>query len=432
MIHAAKLAHTKSLESRHRMHATHVSRTHREAPSVFLKGPEGSGKATICRTLSGALFPPSGVLWLDMTQFSSTAGVVQLVGPPAGTVGHSEGGILTRLLRRHRHCLVVAQNIEAAHSSVQRLLASMLQQGSLRDGHRELSCRHMWLVATSHVSTGVAEGSGSEGSGSDTQKGHGSPKQHQEGGSGSMGGESNCQGSAAAQQKRLQQQENGPGSAMGAAGADQVQNLQPELLGMLQNVQLKPLTTSERCRMARSRLQELSERLWAAHGMPLSWTNAAVRHLAAGHTTCAASGVAESLDVYSSPSTSETHRKSVMDSPTDDLAAGNTTCAASGVADTDTNSKSIMETNFEVSRAPENQQKNAFNVQNQNTKFSGSGHDVNRAVEALQACCWQIVAGRAKYETSSSSSTEYTVHADVVDGVLMCGVERHAAAQAAQ
>ena len=90
--------------------------------AFLLSGTRGCGKRTLSSALAMAAFEggdASRALRLNMSQFAGSDGVVRLVGPPPGMHGHGLGGVLTQQLRRHRHFLLILDNIDRAHATVQ-------------------------------------------------------------------------------------------------------------------------------------------------------------------------------------------------------------------------------------------------------------------------------------------------------------------------
>lgn len=231
VVGAVKRAHARALHGGSISQAGDLSggtRGGRRAPALLLHGPPGTGKTLLCHAVSRQLFPETAsVLWLDMAQFASPGAQAQLFGPPPGTVGHAEGGILTRLLRRHRRALVILESIDRAHPDAQGLLASMLRRGTLQDGTRSLDCTHLWLMGT--ISTGAAD----------------------------AGGGGLAEGGGGGLRDLLR-------SAMETVVG--FEDLRPEVLQQI----------------AQLGLEQLAQRWWVRHGLRLAWSADAVAGVAAG------------------------------------------------------------------------------------------------------------------------------------------------------
>ena len=68
-----------------------------------------------------------------MSEYSEKVSSSKLVGASPGYVGYEEGGILIERLKKTPHCVILFDEIEKAHPSVQQLLLQILEEGEIED-----------------------------------------------------------------------------------------------------------------------------------------------------------------------------------------------------------------------------------------------------------------------------------------------------------
>jgi ATP-dependent Clp protease ATP-binding subunit ClpC len=91
---------------------------------------------------------------LDMSEFMERHSVAQMLGAPAGYVGHGEGGKLTETIRRRPYCVVLFDEIEKAHPDVWNILLQILDEGTLTDAEgRQVSFKNTLIILTSNIGT---------------------------------------------------------------------------------------------------------------------------------------------------------------------------------------------------------------------------------------------------------------------------------------
>lgn len=123
--------------------------------TILLSGGPGTGKELIARTMAGSLGLP--VQYLDMSEYKQEHTVSRLIGPPPGYIGHGNGGRLTEAARRNPSCVLILDNMDAAHPDVHSIIAQAMRHGFLTDtSERIVSYRGVILVMI--VSTEDTEG----------------------------------------------------------------------------------------------------------------------------------------------------------------------------------------------------------------------------------------------------------------------------------
>lgn len=117
-------------------------------------GPTGVGKTEVTRQLANVL--GIELLRFDMSEYMEKHTVSRLIGAPPGYVGYDQGGLLTEVVNKNPHSVVLLDEIEKAHPDVFNLLLQVMDHGTLTDTNgRQADFRHVILVMTSNA--GAAE-----------------------------------------------------------------------------------------------------------------------------------------------------------------------------------------------------------------------------------------------------------------------------------
>jgi type VI secretion system protein VasG len=121
---------------------------------VFLMvGPSGVGKTETVMALSDLLYGGDrNMVVINMSEFKEEYKVSQLIGSPVGYEGSSEGGVLTEAVRRRPYSVVLLDEVEKAHTSVQEIFYQVFDKGMLTDSRgTEVDFKNTIIVLTANV-----------------------------------------------------------------------------------------------------------------------------------------------------------------------------------------------------------------------------------------------------------------------------------------
>ncbi len=116
-------------------------------------GPSGVGKTETALALADILYGGEKNLTLiNMTEFKEAHKVSMLLGAPAGYIGYGKGGVLTEAVRKNPYTLLLLDEIDKAHESVQELCYQLFDKGTLSDSEgRKVDFRNTIIIMTSNV-----------------------------------------------------------------------------------------------------------------------------------------------------------------------------------------------------------------------------------------------------------------------------------------
>jgi type VI secretion system protein VasG len=100
----------------------------------LLVGPSGVGKTETAIALADLLYGGTrNMTTINMSEYGEEMMKSRLTGPAPGLVGYGEGGVLTEPIRRRPYNLVLLDEMEKAHDSVQFLFYQVFDKGTLQD-----------------------------------------------------------------------------------------------------------------------------------------------------------------------------------------------------------------------------------------------------------------------------------------------------------
>ena len=121
----------------------------------LLVGPSGVGKTETALALSDLLYGGDrNIITINMSEFKEEYKVSQLLGSPVGYAGSDQGGVLTEAVRRKPYSVVLLDEVEKSHQSVQEIFYQVFDKGVLNDSKgNEIDFKNTIILLTSNVGT---------------------------------------------------------------------------------------------------------------------------------------------------------------------------------------------------------------------------------------------------------------------------------------
>jgi ATP-dependent Clp protease ATP-binding subunit ClpA len=138
----------------------------RPALSMLLAGPSGVGKTETCKILAKTFFgSEENLIKINMGEYSTEMDVTKLTGSAPGYVGSDNESDIVMRIKQKPNSVVLFDEIEKAHPSVQKVLLNILDEGEMKDNHgNRVSFRNCIIVFTTNLGctkdTGKATGMG--------------------------------------------------------------------------------------------------------------------------------------------------------------------------------------------------------------------------------------------------------------------------------
>ena len=121
----------------------------------MLVGPSGVGKTETAMTLADLLYGGDrNMVIVNMSEYKEEAKISRLTGTAKGYVGYGEGGVLTNAVKAKPYSVVLLDEVEKAHPSVQEIFYQVFDKGMLQnDDGEEINFKHTIILLTSNVGT---------------------------------------------------------------------------------------------------------------------------------------------------------------------------------------------------------------------------------------------------------------------------------------
>ena len=120
--------------------------------SFLFVGPTGVGKTALATQLAETMHVHFERL--DMSEYMETHTVSRLVGAPPGYVGYEQGGLLTEMIKRNPHTVLLLDEIEKAHPDIMNILLQIMDGAKLTDNNGVVTdFKNVILIMTSNLGT---------------------------------------------------------------------------------------------------------------------------------------------------------------------------------------------------------------------------------------------------------------------------------------
>ncbi len=120
--------------------------------SFLFVGPTGVGKTALATQLAKTM----NVHFerLDMSEYMEPHAISRLVGAPPGYVGYEQGGLLTEMIKKNPHTVLLLDEIEKAHPDIMNILLQVMDGAKLTDNNGIVSdFKNVVLIMTSNLGT---------------------------------------------------------------------------------------------------------------------------------------------------------------------------------------------------------------------------------------------------------------------------------------
>lgn len=121
-------------------------------------GESGVGKTYMAHEMASLLdIDDSDVMTLNLGEFQDHSHT-RLLGASPQYVGYNEGGVLTNFLKAHPHGIVVFDEFDKSHPSIQNVLLGMFDNGELQAGDGSIvDCKSATFICTANTGYGVGK-----------------------------------------------------------------------------------------------------------------------------------------------------------------------------------------------------------------------------------------------------------------------------------
>jgi len=120
--------------------------------SFLFVGPTGVGKTALSHQLAESM--NIHFERIDMSEYMEKHAMSRLIGAPPGYVGYEQGGLLTEMVKKNPHMVLLLDEVEKAHPDIMNILLQVMDGAKLTDNNGMVSdFKNVVLIMTSNLGT---------------------------------------------------------------------------------------------------------------------------------------------------------------------------------------------------------------------------------------------------------------------------------------
>lgn len=120
--------------------------------SFLFVGPTGVGKTALSTELAQSM--NIHFERIDMSEYMEKHAMSRLIGAPPGYVGYEQGGLLTEMVKKNPHMVLLLDEVEKAHPDIMNILLQVMDGAKLTDNNGIVSdFKNVVVIMTSNLGT---------------------------------------------------------------------------------------------------------------------------------------------------------------------------------------------------------------------------------------------------------------------------------------